>query len=188
VRSLEVAFLTASWEGSATYYRSCFAQAGLLSAHRPVNETQLVAWASFLAGRDPERLGLTGTDLDWWWLPLMLRPRANAQTPAFKHVLLRALLDCSEVTRVGLLDYVPSGPGAADVRAKDRQFADSLRELTGMHARAGTTVSVAGALRVIGAWESFRHARKQFPALRREVLNLRRSSASVRRFSPRRTP
>ncbi|MDM0110291.1 TniQ family protein [Variovorax sp. J22R24] len=162
-------------DGSASNYRLRFAESGLISGARPISESRLIRWAQDRAG-NLENIGLSAKDLDWWWLPLMIRPRPAAVAPAFKHAILRALLALSG-SDGSKLDYIPSGPPPSDLRERDHAFAVALRDLRLGSSQAGREIGVQGALQTIGAWNSFRHMRSRYPELADEARLLRSPSA-----------
>jgi hypothetical protein len=181
---LEVAKLSAALlrgeqphaDGTPEGYRQLLAERGLLTQGRSVSSEALLAAVQRAA---PQLAGF-GLEPARAWLPLMVRPGTQAPFVTAKHVALQAALRrmCTAGTR---LDHVPAGCTSRPRASEDHAFAGQLRELVRQHLREETTTRIADALTVIGAWGAFRHDRRRYPLLNREVNRLRRSKASARR-------
>lgn len=74
------------------------------------------------------------------------------------------------------------GPTARPVQSRDEAYALALRKLVQAHVRSRQTTRVCDALAAVGCWASFRHNRRAFPRVEREVLRLRLSRASAKQL------
>jgi hypothetical protein len=165
---------------TSSWYREQLVSLGLLSPNRLVNAKQLVSWVSRKVGEVVTRYGFKDAEANLKWLALMVRPANDIPFIPLKHLLFETALASTSQSEHTLLDHVPTGRSKQPRKQLDAKLAMRLSILLKQYLREGKRVRVSDALSEAGCWHSFRHDRGDFPLLKRNVLKLRRSKASLR--------
>lgn len=158
---------------SDRFYRIRLELAGLVSPNCKVNAMAARQWiAGHVAGVSSVH-HLLREDTELTWVDLILRNRPCAPFPAFKHLVIQAAIASTPQPALPTLNHKPSGNRARDLIEIDLAKAKELDTQIRLLLETKERFTLQGVLTAIGTWDSFRHARERYPAVRR-VIELHR--------------
>ncbi len=168
-----------AWHRDAAWYREAVETLGLVSFDRSVDEAKLADWLEGHIG-DVAALDLSSNDQTLRWAAHLLRPGYTAPFVSFKHLIFESAMRLQTPLRQPILNHVPLGFRGFATRDADERFARTVRRLVRRYLALGERVRVADILEEAGCWSRFRHTRKLYPAVEKEVARLKESAVAAR--------
>lgn len=166
-----------------TQYREALFRKGLVSRHRQISAYKLSEWCRKLIGANPTRYGLSESEAEMNWLPLMVRPASGVPFMPLKHALFQVALEIQPRVEKPIMDYISTGNISHISVETDKMYAHDVHLVSSIYLKAGDSIRVKDALALAGCWSAFRHNRSAFPKTQKAVLELRHSIASARRIN-----